>query len=230
MLKKKIIIAKNLTYYNLQFKKMKKLFLLATLGLTLFTYSQKQIFEAPQLQSTIKLHKQVAILPFTVKITYKKQPKNFSVEANRDQEIKMSKSIQSSMYTFLLRKADKYIVNFQDVEKTNILLKKAGIADKLDEMTKDEVAKALGVDAIVGGTFESEQSKSEGAAIATAILFGGLGGKTGTGSLTMTLNNGADGELLWRFFKTMDDNISTSTDDIVENMMRKVSRNFPYLK
>jgi hypothetical protein len=192
-------------------------------------FSQKQIFESTQLKSAIKIHKTVAILPFTVKISYKKQPKNFSEEANKEQEIKMSKSIQSSMYTFLLRKRNDYSVNFQDVEKTNTLLKKAGLSDKLDEMTKDELAKVLGVDAIIGGTFESEQSKSEGAAIATAVLLGGFGGKTGSGSLTMTLSNGTDGELLWRFFKTMDDDISSSTDDLVERMMRKVSRNFPYL-
>ncbi|MBG6062422.1 hypothetical protein IWX83_002222 [Flavobacterium sp. CG_9.1] len=209
---------------------MKKLFVLSFVFLSFLGYSQKQVFESPELASLIKEHKTVAILPFTVKITYKKQPKNFSVEGNRDQELKMSKSIQSSMYTFLLRKADSYAVNFQDVEKTNILLKKSGIADKLDEMTKDEVAKALGVDAVISGTFESEQSKSEGAAIATAVLLGGFGGKTGSGSLTMTINNGKDGEMLWRFFKTMNDNISISTDDIVESMMRKVSRNFPYLK
>jgi hypothetical protein len=209
---------------------MKKLLLVSLLFLGFQGYSQKQVFESPELASLIKEHKTVAILPFTVKITYKKQPKNFSVEANRDQELKMSKSIQSSMYTFLLRKADSYTVTFQDVEKTNILLKKSGIADKLDEMTKDEVAKALGVDAVISGTFESEQSKSEGAAIATAVLLGGFGGKTGSGSLTMTINNGKDGEMLWRFFKTMNDNISISTDDIVESMMRKVSRNFPYLK
>lgn len=209
---------------------MKKLLLVSLLFLGFQGYSQKQVFETPELASLIKEHKTVAILPFTVKITYKKQPKNFSVEANRDQELKMSKSIQSSMYTFLLRKADSYTVTFQDVEKTNILLKKSGIADKLDEMTKDEVAKVLGVDSVISGTFESEQSKSEGAAIATAVLLGGFGGKTGSGSLTMTINNGKDGEMLWRFFKTMNDNISISTDDIVESMMRKVSRNFPYLK
>ena len=210
---------------------MKKLILLVVFALSLnVANAQKQIFESPQLSSTIKLHKIVAILPFIVKITYKKQPKNFSVEANKDQEVKMAKSIQSSMYTFLLRKSDKYTVSFQDVEKTNILLKKGGVADKLDEMTKDEIAKILGVDAIISGTFESEQTKSEGAAIASAILFGGFGGKTGSGSLTMMVNNGMDGELLWRFFKTMDDSISTSTDDLVESMMRKVSRNFPYLK
>ncbi|TKC07972.1 hypothetical protein FA048_12465 [Pedobacter polaris] len=212
---------------------MKKILL--TLLVIIFSYSakaqfegSKQIFESPKLKSEISNHKLVAILPFNTKITYKKQPKNFNVEANRDQEKTMSKSIQSSMYTFLLRKGKNYTVEFQDVDKTNILLKKAGMLDKLDEFTKDEVAKALGVDAIIGGNFETEQTKSEAGAIASAVLFGGFGGKTGTGTLTLTLNNGPTGDLLWRFFKTMDDGITTSTDDLVERMMRKVSRNFPY--
>lgn len=211
-------------------KKIKNYLLFVILCSVFSSYSQKQIFESPSLNTDIKIHKTVAIVPFVVKISYKKQPKNFSADANRDQEVKMSKSIQSSMYTFLLRKADDYSVSFQDVDKTNILLKKAGIDGKLDETTKDEVAKILGVDAIIAGTFESEQSKSEAGAIASAIIFGGFGGKTGTGTLTMTLNNGANGDLLWRFFKTMDDNITSSTDDLVERMMRKVSRNFPYAK
>jgi hypothetical protein len=132
------------------------------------------------------------------------------------------------MYTYLLRKSKDFTVTFQDVEKTNTLLKKAGMYDKLGEFTKDEIAKALGVDAVIGGRFDMEQTKSEGAAIASAVLFGGFGGKTGSGSLTMTINNANDGELLWRFFKTMDDGIGSSTDDLVERMMRKVARNFPY--
>ncbi len=190
----------------------------------------KQTFESPKLKSSIAAHKTVAILPFDVKITYRKQPKNFSSEANKDQEKTMSKSIQASMYTFLLRRLEDYSVSFQDVDKTNILLKKAGVENKLDEYTKDELAKILGVDAILGGRFETEQTKSEGAAIASVLLTGGFGGKTGTGSLFLTVNNGSDGELLWRFFKTMDDSIAGSTDDLVERMMRKVSRNFPYSK
>ncbi len=190
----------------------------------------KQTFESPKLKSSIASHKTAAILPFDVKITYRKQPKNFNSDANKDQEKTMSKSIQASMYTFLLRRVEDYSVSFQDVDKTNILLKKAGVENKLDEYTKDELAKILGVDAILGGRFETEQTKSEGAAIATVLLTGGFGGKTGTGSLFLTINNGSDGELLWRFFKTMDDGIGGSTDDLVERMMRKVSRNFPYSK
>ena len=188
----------------------------------------KQIFESPKLKETIKTHKIVAILPFEVKISYRKQPKNFSAEANKSQEESMARSIQASMYTFLLRKASDYTVNFQDVDKTNILLKKAGVLSKLDETTKDEIAKILGVDAVIGGRFETEQTKTEAGAIASAVLFGGFGGKSGTGTMFLTINNGADGELLWRFFKTMDDNIMSSTDDMVERMMRKISRNFPY--
>jgi hypothetical protein len=212
---------------------MKKYFYLLTfvLGITLTTNAQesaKQIFESPKLKEEINNHKLAAILPFKVSIKYRKQPKNFNAEANRDQEKSMSTTLQNSMYTFLLRKGSKYKVEFQDVEKTNILLKKAGMLDKLDEFTKDEIAKVLGVDAVIGGTFESEQSQSEGAAIATAVLLGGLGGKTGSGTSVLTINNGRDGELLWRFFKTMDDNIMSSTDDLVERMMRKISRNFPY--
>lgn len=190
----------------------------------------KQIFESPDLKAKISLHKTVAILPYKTKITYKKQPKNFSAEANHDQELAMAKNIQSSMYTFLLRKKDNYFVDFQDVDKTNALLKKAGMLDNLDEYTKDELAKVLGVDAIISGKFEQEQSKSESGAIVSAVLFGGFGGKTGSGTLTMAINDGQSGDLLWRFFKTMDDNVMNSTDDLVERMMRKISRNFPYEK
>ena len=211
---------------------MKKIFTILSLSLAITATAQfegaKQVYEAPNLTEIVNTHKTVAILPFEAKITYRKQPKNFNLEANQEQERTMSRNIQSSMYTFLLRKRDNYIVTFQDVEKTNTLLKKAGMLDKLDEFTKDEIAKALNVDAVLGGRFETEQTKSEAGAIASAVLFGGFGGKTGTGTLTLLVNDAKDGELLWRFFKTMDDSIMSSTDDLIERMMRKVSRNFPY--
>ncbi len=213
---------------------MKKILLTLTVLFALSIHANaqfegsKQVFESPKLKEAVKSQKLVAILPFEVKISYRKQPKNFSAEANKSQELSMSKSIQASMYTFLLRKKSDYTVDFQDVDKTNIVLKKAGVLDKLDETTKDELAKILGVDAVIGGKFETEQTKTEAGAIASAVLFGGLGGKSGTGTMFLTINNGPDGELLWRFFKTMDDNIMSSTDDMVERMMRKISRNFPY--
>jgi len=211
----------------------KTLFLLFSLmGMAFLANAQyegsKQVFESPKLEETIKTHKLVAILPFETTITFKKQPKNYNAEDNKAKEKSMGASIQSSMYTFLLRKSKNYFVEFQDIEKTNILLKKAGMTDKLGEFTKDEIAKVLGVDAIISGKYDTEQSRSEGGAIVTTVLFGGLGSKTGSGSLTMLINDGASGDLLWRFYKSMADSVFTSTDDLIERMMRKVSRNFPY--
>jgi hypothetical protein len=214
---------------------MKRILLLALLVVATFAANaqfegSKQVFESPNLKGEIAKHKTVAILPFATRISYRKPPKDYSAESNKAQEDKLSTSIQSSLYTFLLRKAANYSVEFQDVERTNVLLKKAGVFDKLGEMTKDDIAKILQVDAVIGGQFETEQTRSEAGAIATTILFGGIGSKTGTGTLTLTINEGEKGSLIWRFFKSMDDNVLSSSDVLVERMMRKVSRNFPYSK
>jgi len=214
----------------------KKLFLFATLitcfvsfGFAQFEGS-KQTFSSPKLKDEIQKHKTVAILPFETAITYKRPPKNYDSSANKNEELNIAKDLQQSMYTYLLRKADKYSVSFQDVDRTNALLKSKGIYTKLDEITQDSICKVLGVDAVVKCRYSYEKTASEAGAIAKTLLFGSLGSKTGSGALTMQIYNGRDGDLLWRFYKAMDDNVMSSTDALMERMMRKVSRNFPYEK
>ncbi|EHQ25736.1 hypothetical protein [Mucilaginibacter paludis] len=212
-------------------KQKLSLFIALTLLCTFKVFSQgsKQIFESPKLKECVKNHHLVAILPFDVKISYKKPPKDFSAEANRDQELKTGKSIQSGLYTYLLRKADKYTVTFQDIDKTNIMLKKLKLIDSLDSHTKDDIAKALGVDAVIFGRYDEQSTRTQAAAIATAVLFG-FGGKTGDSSFTMSIGNGADGELLWRYYKKMNEGMFTSSEDVMEQQMKKLARNFPYSK
>ena len=190
----------------------------------------KQTFSSPKLKDEITKHKIVAILPFQTAITYKRPPKHYDADANKNEELTIAKNLQQSMYTYLLKKSDKYSVSFQDVDRTNALLKSKGIFDKLDEITQDSICKILGVDAVVKCSYAYEKTASEGGAIVKTVLFGSMGGKTGSGALTMQIYNGSDGELLWRFYKAMDDNVMSSTDQLMERMMRKVSRNFPYEK
>lgn len=212
---------------------MKKLFFIIPFLLSLnnaFCQTSKQVFESPNLKEVIASHKQVAIIPFTATITYRHTPKGVTAESNLADERKMAKEIQSSMYTYLLRRAKDYSVDFQEVDKTNILLTKAGLMDKLGETTSDELAKALGVDAIISGIYAVEHTKTEGGAIASVVLFGAFAGGDKTGTLTMKINDGKDGSLLWRFAKSMEGSLFTSTDDLISHMMRKVSRNFPYLR
>lgn len=190
----------------------------------------KQTYSAPNLKSELVKQKLVAILPFDAAITYKRTPKNYDSSANKNEEMSISKNLQQSMFTYLLRKADKYTVSFQDVNRTNALLKSKDIYSKLDILTADSICKILGVDAVIKCNYAYEKTASEAGAIVKTILIGGMGSKTGSGALTMQIYNGADGNLLWRFYKAMNDDVMSSTDRLMERMMRKVSRNFPYEK
>ena len=205
------------------------LFAVTQLSLAQFEGS-KQVFSSPKLQSEIQKHKKVAILPFSATISYKKLPKNFDKTANEQDENNLALSLQQGMYTYLLRKSDDYTVGFQDIERTNALLKQKGIYEKINELTQDSICKALGVDAVVKCAFSYERTSSEGGAIAKTVLLGSAFGKTASGSLTLQIYNGTDGELLWRFYKEMNEDVTSSANQVMERMMRKVARNFPYEK
>lgn len=210
---------------------MKKLFALSLVLLSFIGFSQeKQIFESPKMKQLIEGHKIVAILPFKATIAYKKLPKGYSDEAKKVEELAMGSQMQSGLYTYLLRKSDDYTVQVQDVEKTNSLLKKANLFDKLDEALPEEIAKVLGVDAVIKCSYAYEKTGSEGAAIVKTLLIGFGTGKVGTGGLTMQINNGVDGDLVWRFYKQMAEDVMSSPAAMMERMMRKVGRNFPYEK
>ncbi|HEY5463732.1 MAG TPA: hypothetical protein VIJ95_10795 [Hanamia sp.] len=189
----------------------------------------KQLYEVPNLKSILKTHKIVAILPVKVSISFKRFPKGYNAADNEVQEKEEGLNMQEGMYTFLLRKADKYTVTFQDVQRTNILLKQTGIFGKLDSLTSDSICKILKVDAVIQASYAYEKTGSEAGAIAKTFVFG-FGGSTASGALTLQINNGSDGMLLWRFYKEMQEGAFSSANELMERMMKKVSRNFPYEK
>ena len=85
----------------------------------------KKVYKSDDFKESIASHKKVAILPFKANITYKKKPKDFNAETVKADEEKLSTTMQQGMYTYLLNKNDKYSVEFQEADRTNILLKKA---------------------------------------------------------------------------------------------------------
>jgi hypothetical protein len=210
---------------------MKNVFFLFTLFLSFLVSAQdKQIFENPKMKEIISTHKTVAILPFNATISYRKQPKDFNVEANKEAEHQLGFDMQTGMYTFLLRKTSDYTVEVQEVEKTNALLKKNNLMDKLVETSPEEIAKVLGVDAVIKCSYSYQKTKSEGGAIVLTLLVGFGTGSVATGTLTMQINDGKEGSLVWRFYKQMAEDVMSSPSAMMERMMRKVGRNFPYTK
>ena len=208
-----------------------KILLFSSLLTSVFSYSQdKQIFESPKMQEFISSHKKVAILPFNATIGYRKLPKDFDASANKEAEFELGYDMQSGMYTYLLRKTSDYTVEVQDIERTNAILRKNNLIDKLAETSTEELAKVLEVDAVIKCSYAYQKTKSEGGAIALTLLVGFGTGSVATGALTMQINDGKEGELVWRFYKQMAEDVMSSPAAMMERMMRKVGRNFPYQK
>ena len=208
---------------------MKKIFLIVSFVVSTVIFAQdKQIFESPKLQEFIASHKKVAILPFNATIGYRKLPKDYDAAANKEAELKLGSEMQSGMYTYLLRKSADFTVEVQDTERTNALLKKSNLMDKLAETAPEELAKILEVDAVIKCSYSYQKTKSEAGAIALTLLVGFGTGSVANGALTMQINDGKQGELVWRFYKQMQEDVMSSPALLMERMMRKVGRNFPY--
>lgn len=211
---------------------MKK-FLIVTILITFtvigYSQSAKQIFESPELKSMLYTAKTVAILPFKVSISYKRMPKDISLDQIKENEKAESVQMQEGMYTYLLRKSKDYSVSFQEVDRTNALLKKAGVFESVDEILADSLCKILGVDALIKSSWSYQKTGSEGAAIATALLFG-VATNTGSGQLVMQINRSKDGGMMWRMAKEMNEGAFSSANILMERMMRKVGRVFPFEK
>jgi len=217
----------------------KSLFLVMSLCLlTLATQAQltAKVYEDPNLESKVRNHKSIAILPLDVFMSDTKankknrvSPEELALKAEEYQ-----KAFQNSMYAWFLKRKQKNKmknVDIQDVDKTNTLLKKAGIetTEDLADYTKDEIATILGVDAVFGGTVKTSSSFSQGGAVAIAALTG-FSVKTGDSDVFIKLWNGKDGEMIWSFARVVASSYSNTTDDLVEYLMKRISKRFPYEK
>jgi len=202
---------------------------LSVFSIDAFGQGSKQIYEAPNLKSIIKSQKIVAILPLKVSISFKRFPKGYNAADNAVQEKEEGLNMQQGMYTYLLRKANNFSCSFQDVDRTNILLKQAGVFDKLDEITADSLCKILKVDGLVKASYAYEKTGSEARAVVMTLAFG-FGGSVASGALTLQVYNGTNGELIYRFYKEMSEGAFSSANELMERMMKKIARNFPYEK
>ena len=211
---------------------MKKLLLIALLFIytDIFCQSERQIFEYPNLKSLISTAKKVAILPFNVSISYEKMPKGMSLDQIKDNEKVESIQMQQAMYTYLVIKSDNYSVSFQEVDRTNYLLKKSGVFENIDDVLSDSLCRILGVDAIIKPSWAYANTGSEAGTIASMVLIGFPTKVRGSGRFVMQINSAKDGETVWRMSKEMREYGLSSANALMERMMRNVGRVFPFQK
>jgi hypothetical protein len=209
---------------------MNKLPLTILLSVVLLSCGPK-IYKSSEFDAAFAKHKTVAILP--AEVTSRLRPseaKKVTAEQIEEQNQKTGYDIQDKMYSWFLRRSEKYkyTVTFQDVSRTNALLKKAGIDYKnLAAKDKVEIAQILGVDAVIQNRSSMDKPMSEGAAVALGLLVG-VWGSTNNVQTTINIHDGKSGSLLWKYDYEASGTVGSSTTKLVDALMRNASKKFPY--
>ena len=189
------------------------------------------IYKAQDFDNRTANHKTVAILPAEVSIQLRpNEMKNTSAEQLKNMEKNTGETIQDKMYSWFLKRSDKYkyTVSFQDISKTNAMLLKEGITyEVLKSKTKDELARLLGVDAVISTKASMKKPMSDGAAVALGVLVGAWG-STNNVVTSISINESVKGDLVWKYDYTATGSVGSNTDNLVNTLMRNASRKFPY--
>ncbi|MCC5936040.1 MAG: hypothetical protein JJU34_02045 [Lunatimonas sp.] len=213
---------------------MKKLvFSMVMLLVTSLAFSQTHLYENPDFDRITQDHQILAILPFKATVTLRpKQMKEITAEHMAKMELAEGREIQAGMYSWFLKRKKRGAlgIDVQDPNTTNALLAKARISeDDYSMMTPQEIAEVLGVDAVIMGTFETTKPMSDGASIALGVLVG-FYGSTNRAVANIFIYNAQDGVLLVNYNKAVAGSVGSSTEDLVNILMRKASRRITYTK
>ena len=161
-----------------------------------------------------------------------KQLKDFTPE----QIVQMSKDralhIQKGMHSWFLTRKKRGTLrsNIQTPMKTNALLKKAGVdIHSASDLLPSELGEILGVDGVVMGTFETSNPMSDAAGIAMSALFGSMM-STNNAVCNLDFYDTRDDELVVNYLKKISGSLGSDSQDLINILMRKVTRRIPYTK
>ncbi|MBJ7880277.1 hypothetical protein [Gelidibacter salicanalis] len=196
--------------------------------------AQTNLYENPQFDDIAKTHKSIAITPFKTQVKLRpKQMKDMTNEQLDRIEKSEGEGIQTAMYSWFLKRkkrGDMQTIEIQDPKATTALLNKKDINYmNISNYTPQELAQILGVDAIITGAFETDKPMSEGASIALGLL-AGFWGATNSAVINMSVHNAEDGILLWNYNKKVKGGMGSSSEDLINVLMRKASRRLSYTK
>jgi hypothetical protein len=211
---------------------MKKIAIIALL-FTSYLAAQTKLYVHPDGDNYAANTKTMAILPLDTQVKLRpKQLKDFTSEQIEEMEKNEALDIQKGMHSWFLtrKKRGELTINVQTPARTNALLKKAGVdIHNYQEYLPSELGKILGVDCVVMGTFETNQPMSAAASIVVGALFGGFGA-TQSAICNFDFYDTRDDELVVNYLKKVKGGLGSDSQDLINVLMRKVTRRIPYTK
>jgi len=189
-------------------------------------------------------HQRIAVVPFQSKINLtKKQQENVTAQQLKELNIAQGKEVQNAVESYLI--GQKLRVRVQSQSVTNSKLKTANIDfEKITDVDVTKLASILGVDAVVVGLIETEQPMSDelarGLDVAKGLArqAGGLLGNlsrgvsttTNKGSCSLGLFEKVHGDRLWNFSDDLELGAGSNIKDVIEKLMNRGAKKFPYKK
>ncbi|OWP65024.1 hypothetical protein CDA63_01305 [Hymenobacter amundsenii] len=215
---------------------MKKL--LPFLLLLWLTACAPRVYLAPNFSQTVQpRHKMVAILPFNVHIKPAPQLAGIGPRPTQkslaEQEYQTGLAVQNNVFSWLLQRASKndYTVEFQDVARTNTLLQQAGLSyEDVQDRPREEIARILGVDAVVTGQLLLNKPLPLGVALAINV-FTPYYAPSDEVLASLSLNDEQGGRLLWKYDCNLQGGggtVLTTPQDLTNALMRNAAKRFPY--
>ena len=209
---------------------MKKIFLFLFLT-SIYSFAQTKLYVHPDGEAYASKTESIAILPLKVQVKLRpKQLKDFTTEQIIQMQKDEALDIQKGMHSWFLtrKKRGTFYKTIQSAARTNALLKKAGVdIYAVSEYLPSELGEILGVDCVISGTFETSKPMSAEASIAIGALFGAFGA-TQSATCNIDFYNTSDDELVVNYLKKIKGGLGSDSQDMINILMRKVTRRIPY--
>ena len=193
------------------------------------SYAQKNIYLSAHFDDLSENHKILAILPFFTHLNLEEQP---SSEELKKLEEKEGYAVQDALETYFGRgrKRKKFTVDFQNSKDTKALLAQKNISyANIDRYTIKDLSEILGVDGIISGNLDVSILLSNGVPAELSFL-DYLLGDSNYGRIGIKVSDGLTGKLLWKYEQEISRKSGKNTDELIDKMMKKATRKFPYEK
>lgn len=208
---------------------MKKFLFVALLAFSTLINAQKNVYESSKFDVLSKDHQLLAIIPF---FTHLELEENISEEESKKFEEKEGYAVQDALETYfgLGKKKKKFTVDFQNIKNTNAILAQKNVTyNNIDTYTIKELSEILEVDAIISGNLDINILLSKG--IPSEFNFMDyILGDANYGRIGIKISDGKTGKLLWKYENEINKKSGRNTADLIDKMMKKLVRKFPYEK
>lgn len=205
--------------------------------------TNRAIYQSPDFDQKTARHKTVAILPVHM-VQTGHLPKDVSEADVKAANEKWGYIFQETLQSFILKQTQKnrkgQMVDFQATQKTNALLKEQGLSvEALYSKQPEEIARLLGVDAVIMTNMNHNKNFSDGvayglAAARTVVNVFSRTATLGTGvnasdvNINCSLYDARDSKLLWKTYRDGGTDLPANVNELMEHYSNWIAKKLPY--